>query len=73
MNITRALEIVADYARYGSGRRGVGKLASAKALDEALAIVEIMIAESAFFTAYQEQTVEDILDYCSGECHLEVD
>lgn len=62
MTLIEALEIVSDYARDGIGRRGV-KLAPKDKLNEALAMIEIMVSRgSSFFTSHQEHLVLDILE-----------
>jgi hypothetical protein len=58
MTIQEALEIVVFYAKPALSRRGSKPRGS---LDDAIAVVEIMLTEEAFFTAYQTMTVEEEL------------
>ena len=63
MTLIEALEIVADYAHAELGDRQNVKLAPKDELDEALAMISIMVSRgSSFFTSYQEYLVRDILE-----------
>jgi len=63
MTLIEALEIVADYAHAELGDRQNVKLAPKDELDEALAMIEIVVSRgSSFFTSHQEYLVLDILE-----------
>ena len=62
MTLIEALEIVADYTHDQLGNRQNVKLAPKDELDEALAMIEIVVSRgSSFFTSHQKLLIQDTL------------